>query len=144
MLNEKFTFSFKITIKRNLTKSHLTILKSGKFKTHVIKEQLLKWMSNNKMNRLTAYRMMKLCSLAVKKFQRKRLFLFKGGWFLLIRRLSININLKTLLLVARIEKSSKSGAWLQNKRYSLMAESSSTLTLFPASAKIPKCSLTLT
>ena len=57
------------------------------------------------------------------------LFLFKGGWSLLIRRFSINMTLKSLLLVARIEKSSKSGVWLQNKRSSLMAESSSPLTL---------------
>ena len=42
MLNEKFTFCFKITIKWNLTKSHATRLKSAKYKTHVIKEQLLK------------------------------------------------------------------------------------------------------
>ena len=59
---------------------------------------------------------------------------------LLIRRLSINVTLKSLLLVARIEKSSKSGVWLQNKRCSLMAEWSSPLTLFPVSAEIPKCS----
>ena len=38
MLNEKFTFCFKITIKQNLTKSHATRLKSAKHKTHVIKE----------------------------------------------------------------------------------------------------------
>ena len=50
MLNEKFTFCFKITIKLNLTKSHATRLKSAKYKTDVIKEQLLKWMSYNYMN----------------------------------------------------------------------------------------------
>ena len=50
MLNEKFTFFFKITIKWNLTKSHATRLKSAKYKTHVIKEQLLKWMGYNKVN----------------------------------------------------------------------------------------------
>ena len=50
MLNEKFTFCFKITIKWNLTKSHATRLKSAKYKTHVIKEQLLKRMDYNKMN----------------------------------------------------------------------------------------------
>ena len=44
------------------------------------------------------------------------MFLLKGRWSLLIRR---------------IEKSSKSGAWLQNERYSFMAESSSLLTFFP-------------
>ena len=31
MLNEKFTFCFKITIKWNLTKSHATRLKSTKY-----------------------------------------------------------------------------------------------------------------
>ena len=42
MLNEKFTFCFKMTIKWNLKKSHATRLKSAKYKTQVIKEQLLK------------------------------------------------------------------------------------------------------
>ena len=43
MLNEKFTFCFKITIKWNLTKPHVTRLKSAKYKqTHVIKVLLLK------------------------------------------------------------------------------------------------------
>ena len=32
MLNEKFTFCFKITIKWNLTQSHVTRLKSAKHK----------------------------------------------------------------------------------------------------------------
>ena len=47
-----------------------------------------------------------------------------------------------MLLVGRIEKSSKSIAWLQNEKYSLMAESSSPLTLFPMNTEIPKCSHT--
>ena len=34
MLNEKFTFYFKIIIKWNLTKSHAIRLKSAKYKTH--------------------------------------------------------------------------------------------------------------
>ena len=42
MLNEHFKFRFKINIKWNLTKSHATRLESDKYKTHVIKEQLLK------------------------------------------------------------------------------------------------------
>ena len=50
MLNEKFTFCFKITIKWNLTESHATRLRLAKYKTHVIKEPVLKWMSYNKMN----------------------------------------------------------------------------------------------
>ena len=65
------------------------------------------------------------------------LFLFKEGWSLLIRRLSIKVTLESLLLAVSIEKSSKSCVWLQNKRCSLMAESSSSLTLFPVSAEIP-------
>ena len=67
MLNEKCIFCLKITIKWNLTKSHDTRLKSANYKTHVINEQLLKWMRYNKIN-LTAYHVMKLCSLAIKKF----------------------------------------------------------------------------
>ena len=58
-----------------------------------------------------------------------------------IRRLSINATLKSLLLVARIEKSSKSSAWLQNKRCSLMAESSSPLTIFPVIGSIAATTL---
>ena len=50
MLNDMLTFFSKVTIKWNLTKSHATRLKSLKYKTHEIKEQLLKWMSYNKMN----------------------------------------------------------------------------------------------
>ena len=42
--------------------------------------------------------------------------------------------LKSLLLGERIEKSSKSGVWLQNKSCSLMAELLSPLTHFPVSA----------
>ena len=43
------------------------------------------------------------------------------------------------LLVARMEKSSKSGKWLQRKRYSLlMPDLLSPLTAFPVSAEIPK------
>ena len=48
MLNEKFTFCFKITI--TCYKSHAARLKSAKYKTDVIKKQLLKWMSYNKIN----------------------------------------------------------------------------------------------
>ena len=47
MLNEKFTFCYKITNKWNLTKSHATQLKS---KTCMIKEHLLKLMSYNQVN----------------------------------------------------------------------------------------------
>ena len=50
MLNEKFTFCFKITIKWDLTKSHATRLRLAKYKTHVIKEPVLKRMSYNKMS----------------------------------------------------------------------------------------------
>ena len=42
ILNEKFTFCFKIIIKWSLTKSHATRLKLAKYKTHVIKEHFLK------------------------------------------------------------------------------------------------------
>ena len=50
MLNEKFTFLFKNFYQMRPKKSHTTGLESAKYKTHVIKEQLLKWMSYNKMN----------------------------------------------------------------------------------------------
>ena len=68
MLNKKFTFCFKITIKLNLTKSHGTRLKSAKNQAHVIKEHLLKLMRYNQINHIiTAYHMVNLCSLAIKK-----------------------------------------------------------------------------
>ena len=51
MLNEKFIFYSKITIKWNLIISHATGLKPAKYKTHVIKEQILKWMSYKKWRR---------------------------------------------------------------------------------------------
>ena len=53
----------------------------------------------------------------------------------MIRKLSINVTLKSLLLVARIEKYSKPGVSLQNQRCSVMAESSSPLTLFPSECR---------
>ena len=40
------------------------------------------------------------------------LFLFKRGWSLLIKRLSINLSLKLLFLLASMEKSSKPDEWL--------------------------------
>ena len=65
MLNEKFTFCFKINNKWNLRKSHATRLKSAKYKIYMIKENLLKGMSYNKMNQSH-----ETFSLAIKKFQR--------------------------------------------------------------------------
>ena len=51
MLNEKFTFCFKITIKWNLTNHMLPDQNQpNKYKTHVIKQQLFKWMSYTEMN----------------------------------------------------------------------------------------------
>ena len=50
MLSENFTYCFKITVKWNLTKLHATRLKLTKYKTHLIKEQFLKFMNYNKMN----------------------------------------------------------------------------------------------
>ena len=43
------------------------------------------------------------------------LFLFKEGWSLFIKSLSIKITLESLLLLASIEKSSKPDELLQNK-----------------------------
>ena len=72
------------------------------------------------------------------------LFLFKGGWSLLIKRLSINVTLKSLLLLASMEKSSKPDEWLLNKWCSFMAELLSPFTLFPVRAETPRCSHILT
>ena len=67
--------------------------------------------------------MMKLCSFVIKNPYRKDcLFLFRKGCSLLIRGLFINVTLNPLLLLVKMEKSSKWGEWLQNKRCSLMLE----------------------
>ena len=88
-----YSFYFKITIKWNLTKSHATRLKSGKYKTHMIKEQLLKWMSYNKMNQSHGLSYDETLFISYQKVPKVKdcLFLFKGGWSLLIRRLFITI-----------------------------------------------------
>ena len=52
MLNEKFTFCFKIIIQWNLTKSHAARFKLAKYKTHVIKEQLNELEQNESISRL--------------------------------------------------------------------------------------------
>ena len=84
----------------------------------------------------------------VNKFAIKQicLFLFKKGWSLLIRRLSINVTLKTLLLVARIEKSSKSGQnQVHDYRIKMFFNGRIFITFnsFP-SAEVPTCSHILT
>lgn len=50
VINKKFTLYFKITAKRNLTKSHDVRLKCSKYKTHVIKEVFFKKLNYNQMN----------------------------------------------------------------------------------------------
>ena len=42
MMNEKFTICFEVSMKWNLIKTHNVRLKSTKYKSHVIKEQLSK------------------------------------------------------------------------------------------------------
>ena len=93
MLNGKFTICFKITIKRNLTKSHASRLRSAKYKTHVIKERLLNLISYNKMNQSYGLSLDKTYFLSYEK----------------VRWLSIKVTLKLLLLVGRMEKPSKLG-----------------------------------
>ena len=66
-------------------------------------------MGYNKMNQSDGLSYDETMFLSYQKVSKGKdcFFLFKGGWSLLIRRLSINVTLKSLLLVARIEKSSK-------------------------------------
>ena len=95
------------------TKWPATRLKSAKYKIHGIKEQLFKRISYNKMNQYCGLSYDEALFLSYQKSSNKGkdcLLLFKGGWSLLIRRFSINLTLTSLFLVARIEKSSKSGA----------------------------------
>ena len=75
---------------------------------------------------------MKLCYFAKSPKGKDCLFLSKEGDFYWLE--DSPLTLKPLLLVARFEKSSKSDAWLQSKRCSLMAKSLLPLTL----AKSPK------
>ena len=142
MLNEKFTFYFKTAIKWNLTESHATRWKAAKNKTHVIKEHLLKWMSYNQMKQ--SYSLSYDESLFLSYQKVPCLFLLNREWSLLIKRLSIRVTLKSLLLVVRIKIFSKWGEWLQNKRCSLMVEPLSPLILFSVSADMPNCSHILT
>ena len=59
---------------------------------------------------------MKFCSSSSKSSNGSKYpFLFKGGWFLLIKRLPIKVTVKPLLLLDSMEKSSKSDELLQNK-----------------------------
>ena len=52
--------------------------------------------------------MIKLCSAITKNLQRYGfLFLFKGGWSLLIKRLPIEATLRALLSLVNMEKPSK-------------------------------------
>ena len=70
MLNEKFTFSLKITIKWSLTKTHATTLKLTTYKAHVIKKCILKGTSYSHINQPYDLHMMKFCFLVIKKFKR--------------------------------------------------------------------------
>ena len=96
MLNETFTFCFKITIKWHLTKSYATRLKSAKYKTHVIKEQLLKLMSYNKMNQSHGLSYGETLFLSYQKVPTVKIarFIQRRVISLLIRRLSINVTLQ--------------------------------------------------
>ena len=67
-MNEKCTFFSKITIRWNPTKTHATKLKSTKHK-HVVKQYLLKMMTYNQINNCTAYHMMKVYFLSIKKLR---------------------------------------------------------------------------
>ena len=147
MLNERFTFCFKITIKWNLKKLHATRLNSAKYKTHVIKEQFLKWMSHNKMNLSHGLSYDETLFLSYQKVPKVKFACFYSKEVDLYWSEDsplMYLTLKSLLLVARIENYSKSGALLQNRRCSLMTESSSPLTLFSVSAETAKCSHILT
>ena len=68
----------------------------------------------------------------------------KDSWSLLIKRLSVKINLKPLLLLAGTEKSSKPDEWFQDKWCSFMTESLSSFILFPARVEYLRCSDILT
>ena len=91
------------------------------------------------------YHVIKLCSQSSKSSKGcKCLFFFKGGWPLLIKRHSIKVTLKPVLLLTGMEKLSKPDEWLQNKWCSFIAKSLSPFILFPVRTEFPRCSRVLT
>ena len=68
---------------------------------HLIKQYLPTWYQRATIRSICDYHMIRLCSSI------ECLFLFKGGWSLLIKRLSIKVTLKSLLLLASMKKLSK-------------------------------------
>ena len=69
------------------------------------------------------------------------LLLFKAGWSLLIKIHFINVTLKSLLLLASMEKSKKPDEGLQNKWCSYMAESLSPFIPFQYKQKLQEFQL---
>ena len=102
-MNEWFIFCFKINIKWNQTWSHSTKLKSTKYKNPYDRKTPLKNWTTDK----SSYDFL----------LDKTLFLtYQKGRSLLLWKLSIKKTLKSLILVVRMEKSSKSCEWLQIKK----------------------------
>ena len=98
---------------------------------YVMKKHILKWMSYNKINQSYDLSYDENLFLSHQKVTKvKWLNLSKEEWSPLIRRLPIKVTFNSLLLAVRIDKSSKSCKYLQNKRCFLIAELSSALTLF--------------
>ena len=115
MMNVELIISFESNIAWNLTKSHVLRLKSTEYNTHAIKQYLLKSESCNQIN-LKAYHKVLRYSFVITKFQRfskfqssskYSLLLFKGESPLVVRRHSIKVNLKSLLVMIKRGKSSK-------------------------------------
>ena len=61
------------------------------------------WYQRATIRSVYGYHTIKLCSSVIEK-ESKCLFIFKRDWFLLIKRLSIKVTLKSFLMLANIEK----------------------------------------
>ena len=90
------------------------------------------------------YYTIKLCSLIIREFQRKRIPVLIQRRIvssLLIKRLSIKVILRSVLLLANMKNGRNQ---MNDCKIKMIAEFLSPLTLFPVRAETPRCSNILT
>ena len=96
------------TIKWNLIKPHAKKLNSSIYNTHIIKQYKNKWATTRSILRRMIWwdavnQLSKICK------DKDCLLLYKVGWSLLIKKLSIKVTIKSFLVIARMNDSSKLG-----------------------------------
>ena len=85
-------------------------------KYHSFDKTIPMWYQKTTLKSVYSYHVIKLSSSIIKSSKGSEcLFLFKGGWSLLIKRLSIKVTVTLLLLLASMERLSKPNERLQNK-----------------------------